>query len=64
MADAHLKNKGLLLQLIGFIFLLISLNGFFILKDTALYFPGIVAGVIVFALCLFRGGALVKRSKE
>jgi hypothetical protein len=64
MADANLKNKGLLLQLAGFIVLLVSLNGFFVLKETALYFPGIIVGVIIFAACLFRGGSLVKRSKE
>ena len=64
MADANLKNKGLLLQLAGFIVLLVSLNGFFVLKGTALYFSGIVVGVIVFAVCLFRGGSLVKQSKE
>ena len=64
MADANLKNKGLLLQLAGFILLLVSLNGFFVLKGTALYFPGIVVGVIVFAVCLFRGGSFVKQSKE
>ena len=64
MANANLKNKGLLLQLAGFIVLLVSLNGFFALKGTALYFPGIVVGVIVFAVCLFRGGSLVKQSKE
>lgn len=64
MADSNLKNKGVLLQLAGFVLLLVSLNGFFVLKDTALYFPGIVIGVIVFAICLFKGGSLVKRSKE
>ena len=64
MADANLKTKGLLLQLAGFILLIVSLNGFFFLTGTALYFPGIIVGVIVFAVCLFRGGSLVKQSKE
>jgi len=64
MADANLKNKGLLLQLAGVIVLPVSLNGFFILDGTPLYFPGVAVGVIVFAVCLFRGGSLVKQSKE
>ncbi|MCX5733047.1 MAG: hypothetical protein NTW68_01795 [candidate division NC10 bacterium] len=64
MADTNLKTKGLLLQLAGLIVLLGSLHGFFILEGTALYFPGVVVGVIVFAVCLFRGGSLVKQSKE
>ena len=64
MADANLKSKGLLLQIVGLVVLLISLRGFFILKDTAMYFPGIIVGVVVFAVCLFRGGSLVKKSKE
>jgi hypothetical protein len=64
MADASMKKKGLLLQLAGFIILLISLNGFFFLTGTVLYFPGLLAGVIIFAVCLFRGGSLVKQSKE
>jgi hypothetical protein len=64
MADAHLKTKGLLLQLAGFILLIISLNGFFVLEGTTLYFPGVVIGVIVFAVCLFRGGSFVKQSKK
>jgi hypothetical protein len=64
MADANPKTKGLLLQLAGFILLIISLNGFFVLEGTTLYFPGVVVGVIVFAICLFRGGSLVKQSKR
>lgn len=64
MADTHLKNKGLLMQIAGVIVLLISLRGFFVLQETTLYFPGIVIGVVIFAICLFKGGALVKKSKE
>ena len=64
MANANLKTKGLLLQLAGLIVLLGSFHGFFVLDGTALYFPGIVVGVIVFVVCLFRGGSLVKQSKE
>jgi hypothetical protein len=63
MANSNLKNKGLLLQFAGFIVLLVSLNGFLVLKGTALYFPGIVVGVIVFAVALSKGGSLVKQSK-
>jgi len=64
MADANLKNKGLLIQIAGVVILLISFRGFFVLRGTALYFPGIVVGVVLFAICLFKGGALVKKSKE
>lgn len=63
MADANLKNKGLLLQLAGCIVLVVSLNGFFILNGTPLYFAGVAAGVIIFGVCLSRGGSLVKQSK-
>jgi hypothetical protein len=62
MADGNLKNKGLLLQIAGVIVLALSLNGFFVLQGV-LYFAGIIVGVIVFAVCLFRGGAMVKKSK-
>ena len=63
-ADAKLKNKGLLLQLAGVIVLVASLYGFFVLQGTPLYFIGVIVGVIVFAVCLFRGSALVKQSKK
>ena len=64
MADTNLRNKGRLIQIAGVIVLLISLRGFFVLQGTAFYFPGIVLGVALFAICLFKGGALVKKSKE
>ncbi len=63
-ADAKLKNKALLLQVAGVIVLVASLNGFFVLQGTMLYFAGVIVGVIVFAVCLFRGGSLVRQSKK
>ena len=64
MADAGMKNKDLLIQIAGAVILLISLRGFFVLQGTALYFPGIVVGIFLFAVCLSKGGALVRKSKE
>jgi len=64
MADPDLKNKGLMLQVAGCIILVAALNGFIVLKGTVLYFPGVIAGVIGFAVCLSRGGKLVRQSKE
>ena len=56
--------KGWLLQMTGVAVLLISLRRFFVLEDAILYFLGVIVGVIVFAVCLFGGGSLVKQSKE
>jgi hypothetical protein len=63
MGDTGQKNKGLLMQIAGVIVLLISLRGFFVLQGTVLYFPGILVGVVLFAVCLSKGGALVRKSK-
>ena len=66
MPNPQLKSKGLGIQFIGLLILLGGTRGFFIFKDDLayLYFPGLIAAVIVFAICLFWGGSLVKRSKD
>ena len=66
MPNPQLKSKGLGIQFIGLLVLLGGTRGFFIFKGDLvyLYFPGLIAAVIVFAICLFWGGSLVKRSKE
>ena len=40
-----------------------GLRGFFVLEGIA-YFIGLIAAVVVFAVCLFKDGALVRRSKQ
>lgn len=66
MPNPQLKNKGVLLQVLGVVILLAGLRGFFILRGQLvyLYFPGVAVAIILFAICLSRGGLLIRRSKE
>ncbi len=66
MPNPQLKSKGLGIQFLGLLILLGSTRGFFIFRGDLqfLYFPGLIAGVILFAVLLFWGGSLVKRSKD
>jgi len=66
MPNPKLKSNGLGIQFVGLLILLAGIRGFFIFKGDLqyLYFPGLIAAVIAFAICLFWGGSLVKKSKE
>ena len=64
MSDAKMRDKGILMQAAGVAVLLLSTRGFFVLKGTALYFPGIAVGIIIFAVCLHKGGLLFRKSRE
>ena len=64
MPNSNQKSLGLLLQIIGVVVLLAGLRGFFVFSGTVLYFPALAVGIVVFAVCLFGGGRLVKKSKE
>ena len=66
MPNPQLKNKGVLLQVLGVAILLVGLRGFFIFKGSLLYlyFPGVAVAIVLFAICLSRGGKLIRRSKE
>ena len=66
MPNPQLKSKGLGIQFLGLLVLLASTRGFFIFRGDlqSLYFPGLIGGVIIFAVCIFWGGSLVKRSKD
>lgn len=60
MTVAGSKSKGMLLQFAGVLILLGGLRGFFVLEGVP-YFSGVVVAVIVFAMCLVRGGALARQ---
>ena len=66
MQGSQLKSKGLGIQFLGLLILLAGVRGFFVLKGALafLYFPGLAGAIIAFAVCLFLGGSLVKRSKQ
>lgn len=66
MPNPKLRNQGTLLQVLGVVILLVGLRGFFVLKEDLayLYFPGVAVAIIIFAVCLSRGGSLIRRSKE
>jgi len=66
MPNPQLKSKGLGIQFIGLLVLLTGTRGFFIFKGdlVGFYFPGLIVAVIVFAVCIFWGGSLVKKSKD
>lgn len=66
MSDLQLKSKGQGIQFIGLLILLAGTRGFFIFQGDLnfLYFPGLIVSVIIFAICLSRGGALIQKSKE
>lgn len=57
------KNKGLLLQLLGVIVLWAGMQGFYVLEGGIAYFIALAIGIAVFAALLFKGGALVKKSR-
>ena len=65
MPNPQLKSKGLGIQFFGLLILLGGTRGFFIFKDHLifLYFPSLIAAVIIFATCLFWGGSLIRKSK-
>lgn len=62
--DKAMKNKGVVIQVLGIIFLFLGLRGFFVFGHTIFYFPSVVFGVVVFAGCLFWGGYLIRKSKK
>ncbi|MCE5195054.1 MAG: hypothetical protein LLF28_06330 [Nitrospiraceae bacterium] len=64
MEAKNMKTMGLLVQFIGLVILILGLNGFFIFTATVLYFPLLIVAIIVFVVCLFKGGAMHKRGKE
>jgi len=63
MEDAKLKNKGLIMQLLGVAFLIGGLHGFGIFTGLPHF---IVIGIclIIFSICLSKGGELVRKSKQ
>lgn len=63
MEDAKLKNKGLLIQLLGVAILIGGLHGFGIVSGLPHF---IVIGIclVVFSICLSKGGELVRKSKK
>lgn len=63
MADRSMKNKGLLIQLIGFCILLAGTRGFYIFHNPFLYIAGLIAGVVMFAVYLFWVGLLCRKGK-
>lgn len=63
MPDTSMRDKGLLIQLLGVVLLLLGMKGFFIFRGTALYLHALAVGVLLFAICLFKGGAMYKKSK-
>jgi hypothetical protein len=66
MPNPQLKSKGLGIQFLGLLILLGGTRGFFMFKGDLqyVYFPGLIIAVIIFAICIFWGGLLVKKSKE
>lgn len=63
MEAKKMKTMGLLIQLAGLVILIFGLNGFFVFTGTILYFPMVIVSVIIFAVCLFKGGAMNKKGK-
>ena len=63
MQDAKLKDKGLLLQLFGCAVLIGGLHGFNIFTGLP-HFIVIGISLVIFALCLSKGGSLVRESKK
>ena len=64
MPDTTMKNKGMIIQVVGVVLLFLGIRGFGVFNGTILYFPSLIVGVILFAACLFWGGSLVRKSKE
>jgi hypothetical protein len=65
MPNPQLKSNGLGIQFCGLVILLGGTRGFFIFKGhlQSFFFPGLIAAVIIFAICLFWGGSLIRKSK-
>ena len=64
MPDTTMRDRGLLIQVLGLVILLLGMKGFFVFRGTILYLPALAVGVIIFAVLLFWGGSLYKKSKE
>lgn len=52
------------MQFGGLLILLGGTGGFHVFKSTTVFFPVLIVSIVIFAVCLFWGGALVKKSKE
>ena len=62
MENAKLKNKGLLIQLVGVAFLIGGMHGFGVFTGLA-HFIVIAICLVIFSICLSKGGDLVQKSK-
>ena len=64
MTDYTLRSRGHLIQFVGLLILLAGVRGFFIFKSPLTYFPCVIIGIVAFAACLFKGGAIARNSKK
>ena len=63
MSDTTQKDKGMIVQVIGFVFLFLGFRGFLVFRHTVLYIPAVIVGILLFLACLIWGGFMVRKGK-
>ena len=64
MESKKMKQRALVIQLLGLGVMLLGTHGFFAFRGPPLYLPVLIVSAVIFAVCLFKGGAMHKKARE